>query len=159
MEIIDNYLEEPIFKSIENLLMGYDFPWYYNDFVANKKDLTDYFYLHYLFDEGNQKSGYFNDIASPILGRLRFNKILRAQVNCFQKKPEIVEHAFHTDREEPHKVALFYVNTNDGYTLFKNGKKVESVANRVIIFDGSLEHKSSAQTNTNIRVNVNINFQ
>ena len=159
MEIIDNYLEEPIFKSIESLLMGYDFPWYYNDFVASKKDFSDFFYTHLLFRNNNVTSSYFNDIVSPILGPLSFNKIIRAQINCFQKKPKITEHDFHVDQDIPHKVALFYVNTNNGYTLFKNGKKVESVANRVIIFDGSQEHKSAAQTDTNIRVNININFQ
>ena len=56
-------------------------------------------------------------------------------------------------------VALFYINTNNAYTLFRNGKKVKSVANRIIIFKGDQEHKSSAQTDTDIRVNVNINYR
>ena len=31
--------------------------------------------------------------------------------------------------------AIFSLNTCDGYTKFKDGTKVESVANRIVIFD------------------------
>ena len=159
MKIIDNYLQKPIFKNIENVLMGGNFPWYYSSSVAYAKDVNDYFYYHFLYNDNHQTSDYFNAIALPLLGNLKFKKILRIKVNAYQKKSKIVEHAFHVDKQEPHKVALFSVNTNNGYTLFKNGKKVESKANRAILFDGNEEHKSSSQTNTNVRVNININYE
>ena len=34
---------------------------------------------------------------------------------------------------------IYYINTNDGYTAFKDGDKVKSVANRIVLFQ-SMEH-------------------
>jgi len=53
---------------------------------------------------------------------------------------------------------LYSVNTNNGYTLFKDGKKVLSLANQAVVFDGKMSHSSVAQTDESIRVNININF-
>ena len=64
----------------------------------------------------------------------------------------------HTDTPQKHMVALFSINTNNGYTLFENGDKVASVENQLVLFDGSLKHCSVAQTDENIRVNININI-
>jgi len=69
---------------------------------------------------------------------------------------------FHTDVTNDYKnskTAVFYLNNNNGYTLFKKGKrKVESVANRIVIFDAKEEHTTVTQTDTNIRVVLNLNF-
>ena len=65
----------------------------------------------------------------------------------------------HRDFPKSHMVGLYSVNTNNGYTLFKDGTKVKSIENQMVIFDGKREHCSVAQTDTNVRVNVNINFQ
>lgn len=159
MKIIDNYLEKSIFEKIENILMGNNFPWFYSPHISDDKDVGDYFYFHKLYNENNQTSNFFNDIAIPLLGGLKFKKIIRIKINAYQKKLKILEHGFHTDYEEPHKVALFYLNTNNGYTLFKNGKKIESKANRILLFDGSQEHKSASQTDTNLRVTIVINYE
>ena len=63
----------------------------------------------------------------------------------------------HVDMPDPHTVALFSVNTNNGYTLFENGDKIASVENQLVIFDGSIKHCSVAQTDKNLRLNININ--
>ena len=64
----------------------------------------------------------------------------------------------HTDLPEKHQVALYSVNTNNGYTLFENGDKAPSVENQLVLFDGSLKHCSVAQTDENLRINININL-
>ena len=64
----------------------------------------------------------------------------------------------HVDQPTKHTVALFSVNTNNGYTLFENGEKVVSVENQLVMFDGSIRHCSVAQTDENLRVNININL-
>ena len=50
--------------------------------------------------------------------------------------------SFHTDfpPEWNHKTGIFYVNTCNGYTLFSDGTKVESIENRFVEFDSSIEH-------------------
>ena len=58
-----------------------------------------------------------------------------------------------------HTVALFSLNTNNGYTEFENGKKIKSEENSLVIFPGHLKHRSVNQTDENKRINLNINFK
>ena len=53
---------------------------------------------------------------------------------------------------------VFYINTCNGGTKFKNGPKVKSVANRVVIFDTNFEHAAVTCTDKQSRVVVNFNF-
>ena len=54
--------------------------------------------------------------------------------------------------------AILYINTNNGYTKFKKGGKVKSVANRMLIFDSQLEHAGVTCTDALRRVVVNFNY-
>ena len=65
----------------------------------------------------------------------------------------------HRDYAYPHQVALFALNTCNGYTYFEDTQeKVKSIENQLIIFDGTRNHCSVAQTDTNLRINLNINI-
>ena len=91
------------------------------------------------------------------------NKIIKAQIIAKQDGIiaglEFCKTAFHVDRYDSHMVGLYSVNTNNGYTLFEDGTKVESVENQMVIFDGKRKHCSVAQTDTKLRINININFR
>jgi len=54
--------------------------------------------------------------------------------------------------------AIFYINTNNGWTNFKNGDKVESVENRLVIFDSNLEHEGVTCTDEIRRLVINFNY-
>ena len=56
------------------------------------------------------------------------------------------------------KTAIFYINTNNGYTLFEDGTKVESVENRICIFPYYMKHTGTTCTDKNQRVVININY-
>ena len=57
-----------------------------------------------------------------------------------------------------HLVAIYYLNTCDGYTYFKGGTKVESIANRIIIFPSEVWHGGTSVTNADRRVVINFNY-
>ena len=158
MQIIKNFLDKNIFKNIQNILTENEFPWHYSDTVAYENDTSDFMFFHILYLDNNQRSPYLHDILMPILGKLNFNYLLRAKANLYTQKEKHIKTSFHTDSKEKHSVALFSVNTNDGYTLFKNGDKIPSVENQLIIFDGNMEHCSVAQTDEKLRINININI-
>jgi hypothetical protein len=42
--------------------------------------------------------------------------------------------------------------------MFENNLKVESVGNRMVMFDASKQHASTDCTNAKARVNINFNF-
>ena len=69
-------------------------------------------------------------------------KIYRIKANLRSKTIFHRKSLYHTDGPElgPHKTAILYMNTCNGYTKFKKGGKVKSVENRVVIFDSDLEH-------------------
>ena len=159
MKVISNFLKnKEVFKDIQSMLLGDNFPYYYNNKTAGPEDKSDYFFSHILYEKNNQKSNYFNQILMPILGSLNFNYLHRGKVNCYTKKHKPIKTGMHTDMEKNHTVALFSVNTNNGYTLFENGEKVVSVENQLVMFDGSIKHCSVAQTDENLRINININL-
>jgi hypothetical protein len=66
----------------------------------------------------------------------------------------------HRDFDEPHTVALYSLNNNNGFTYFEDTKeKIPSVENQLFLFDGLRRHCSVSQTNTKIRANININLK
>lgn len=160
MNIIKNFIEDPIkFKEMQNFLMSADIPWHYQKHVSSATDSHGFYFTHNLFNfEDNTTTKYFNSIASPILGRLHFNHILRVRVNCYVNHGMTVEHNWHVDGQEKHKVALLGINTCNGYTEFKNGEKFLSKENELVMFDGEVYHRSCTQTDTNLRINININY-
>jgi len=158
MKTIQNFLEKDIFNNIKNILLSNNFPWYYSQITGNKKDYSDSFFYHFLFHDDQQKSPHFNKVLMPIISKLNFNYLLRSKINFYTKKNKFIKTAFHLDYQEPHTVALFSINTNNGFTLFKNGNKVPSIENQLLIFDGQLEHCSVSQTDEKFRINININI-
>ena len=73
-----------------------------------------------------------------------------------------VFYPFHTDFTTlpvPFTTVVFYLNTNNGYTLFEDGTKVDSVANRMVMFNGNTKHTSASHTEGDrFRFVLNINF-
>ena len=55
-------------------------------------------------------------------------------------------------------VGLYSLNTCNGFTEFEDGDNADSIANSMIIFDGTLKHRSVSQTDENARINININY-
>ena len=78
--------------------------------------------------------------------------------NLFKNnKQKNKKHQKHFDFEFPHKGAILYLNTCDGYTWCQ-GEKVYSVANRVLLHDPSIPHYSTTTTTDHRRVIVNLNY-
>jgi len=55
-----------------------------------------------------------------------------------------------------YKTAIFYLNKNNGYTVFKD-KKIKSEENTLVDFDGQTLHKGISATD-NKKVIININY-
>ena len=54
--------------------------------------------------------------------------------------------------------ALYFVNDNDGVTIFNRKKTIKSKENRIILFDGSNKHHPTTPTNVNWRSTINIDY-
>ena len=50
------------------------------------------------------------------------------------------------------------MNTNNGYTRFEDGTKVESVANRMVTFPNQMMHTGTTTTDSEYRLVINLNY-
>jgi len=160
MKIIDNFLSEKAHTLISERVTGGFFPYLYSSGTATPDDKSYFMFNHALFWDNQPCTSSYDIITLlfPLMAKVEHSKLLRAKVNLYTKSNNQIVTGFHTDQDAEHKVLLYSVNSNNGYTLFKDGSKVPSVANQAVIFDGKLEHSSVTQTDENIRVNININF-
>ena len=68
---------------------------------------------------------------------------------------------YHTDWTFPgsiHRTAIYYCNTNNGFTEFETGEKFNSEFNRLVIFDGRIKHMGYTCTDQQTRVVLNVNY-
>jgi len=161
MKIIHNLLEPTVFKDIQNFIFkSHNFPLFYHNDVGIKGDISDFMFTHLFYINDKQNSDFMSFILNPILDKLKPKKLIRAKLNCYTKKEKHIKTSAHVDYKYPHKVALFSLNTCNGYTYFtKSKKKIYSVENDCVLFNGQLKHCSVNQTDENLRINININYK
>jgi hypothetical protein len=176
IKIEDNFLHHKDFTEIQNFMMSKDcslnkLPWFYNhlleyvdESMGEESDQFHFFHLFYL--AGTPQSPYMNDFT-PILQKIDPLSIWRIKANLFTRTANVIEFDFHTDLPDlantPEKMkqwttSIFYMNTNDGYTRFEDGTKVESVANRYVSFPSNLKHSGTTCSNEKTRVTINFNY-
>jgi hypothetical protein len=156
--VTDNFLELDKFTFLQkSLLEGENFPWYYNDFILYGDDKSKIQFTHTFFLNGDINSGLF-DLLIPVLDLIKPTKLLRVKANLGHKTYEHEIGGYHTDTNEPCKTAVLYMNTNNGYTMFKDGTKIVSLENRFIEFDSDMEHTGVSQTDTQVRCLINFNY-
>ena len=70
------------------------------------------------------------------------------------------EHKPHKDNAQARRWrgAIYCLNTCDGYTGFSDGTKIDSVENRLILFDSTQDHFSTSTSNAQARININVNY-
>ena len=177
-KVIDDFLPKEQFNRIKSLVVNnQSFPWFINNYVVTVGDqsfqdqdknwnwyMMNMIYEHPRFNgySYTYDSPYFNEIGS--LFAEEFSKVetfknwIRIKANLFPYTEEVKEHQAHYDYKFSHKAAVFSLNTCDGYTTMSNSDKVDSVENRVVIFNGSQYHKSSTTSNSKQRLNFNFNW-
>ena len=159
MEIIDNFLDQNDFEQILELHLGKQghLPWYYGGAVTGEDPTEEKHFSHMFYGFDQPVSEWMKQLL-PFKDKLGINSLVRIKSNLTTKTPEIIEHGFHRDVEFLCKTAVYYVNTCDGYTKFEDGSIVESVANRVVIFDSNMKHTGTTCTDTDARVVINFNY-
>ena len=171
-EVIDNFLDKEYFDELVALLVeeekgdGYDImPWYFRSSIAylkgHKKSVPssdNLFYMSHMFYEFNTPRSNLYEKIIPILEKLNMKCLIRVKGNFYPNTEILHEHQMHDDYDFSHSGAILSLNTCDGYTKFKDGTKIDSVANRILLFDSSEEHCSTTTTNVPARINININY-
>jgi len=161
MKIIDDFLPEEEFKVIQQYFLNDSFTWHLMPSIANKKQgLDQYQFVHTFFDVSKPYLQNYSNFLTPIFSKLKAKYILRVKANLRPRTTQGVLSDFHVDMPLNQQTAIFYLNTNNGYTKFKENDydDVPSVANRLLTFYGALQHCGCSATDSNYRIVLNINY-
>ena len=167
VQIFNNFLDQEVFLEIKKFIMSPRCQWRYVNYIAHKDGRdndNDGYFVHSFkdchpqtFEDRFPESPHFPLIAK-ILDKIQYRNILRIRSSLYPRRDVQKPDPFHVDYNFPHRVCIFYVNTNNGYTMFESGEKIPSVENQLATFDGSEKHCSVVQTDTPARYIVNINI-
>ena len=163
VKIEENFLDTNLFKNIQELFLSKQIPWMYGDILmeheldSNTSYLDNYQFGHMLYTYDQPVSNHFQQII-PILNSINLSSVCKIKVNMNPRTSKIVKHGFHVDVPFKCKTSILYLNTNDGFTLFEDGTKVESVMNRFVTFPHTLKHAGTTCTNAPFRMVINFNY-
>ena len=159
-KIIDNALSKDYFDELQKMIMSDTFPWFFADSVALKNEPDNHFYFtHTFYNSQRPNSDYFDKLLPLLNGDvLNIKAMIRIKANCYTQTHELVSHGVHADMEFKHKGAILYINKNNGFTVLHDGTKIESVPNRILLFDSSMPHNSTTCTDAKCRFNINFNY-
>ena len=130
-KVIPNFLKHYTITELERQINDVHFPWHYPQTEGEPDQYVNLLYYDHQF----------SNAMNPMLMR------------C------LPEQQWHTDWQlsTPNKTCVIYLNDNNGYTEFRDGKKILSVKNTAVIFDSNLEHRGVPSTD-NRRLVLNINY-
>ena len=112
-------------------------------------------FCHVFYAQWEPRSKFFS-ILKPILDKFEAISIVRIKGNLTMKTPERIDHGLHTDVDDC-ITSIYYVNSNDGYTMFDT-QKVESKGNRIVFFDADTVHSGTNSTDCKNRMVINFNY-
>ena len=166
IDVKDDFLPEKEFRELQKVIMGNQFPWYYNDSIVKDGDGLFQFghtFYHEAVGDGRSTSGVNSDhyfIIQPLLQSLNVKILRRAKANLNPANWWKRKGGHHVDYPDtpPLKTAIFYINTCNGYTEFKKVGKVKCVENRVVFFDNDLYHQGITCTNQKRKMVINFNY-
>jgi hypothetical protein len=163
--IYDNYLDVNDFLRLKNNLLSVEFPWFYNPFIDHaprQEGYTDhqdnFQFVHYFYEAYAATNNNIN-LLKPLIEKINPSTLIRIKANLLTRTECIRTNNFHTDFPfKKSKTAIFYVNSNNGKTLFKSGDEVDSIENRLVVFDCGLEHTGTSCTDEKVRCVINFNY-
>lgn len=170
MEVIDNFLSDVEFAALKSSITDRNFPWFYQDKIVSDQNavfedgedanMFNFQFYHMFYHDLSPRSSFYNDLA-PVLSRIAPKALVKVKANLTMSAHKRIYTGYHIDFDNTpknFKTAILYLNSNDGYTQFKTGEKIESVENRFVVFDTNKEHTGVSSTDTKGRYLLNFNY-
>lgn len=165
IEVYDNFLNYDDFLQIRNTLISDQFPWYYKcfiDYPPNVQEYVDYSnnfqFTHMFYDKYNSVSNH-TQLLVPLIEKINPSALIKIKANLLTRTDSLMKNMFHVDLNlNQSKTAVFYVNSNDGKTIFETGQEIESIENRLIVFNCDMKHTGTTCTNEKVRCVINLNY-
>ena len=166
-EIKDNFLNRNYFNELQSIVTGNTFAWYYQPYDTESYEPNNMMFAHMLYREGNVNSEwykFFKPIAHLISEIEPWSYLTRIKLNCYPNHSKKIIFNKHVDDESGRENmfnAVLHMNTCNGETILIDNKqeiKIKSRENKLIVFNNSIEHYGTSQTDTHLRILINFSF-
>ena len=167
VKVIDDFLPHDLYEELrDEIVFNDNFPLYVGDAVSHYKEHDEFsdenwnwYCTHQFYNRDKPMSGSCDRVLEIFEGALlNCRSLMRIKANFYPYTETLREHGKHADFDFPHYAAIYSLNTCNGFTRLSDGTKIDSVANRMLFFDGSTLHNSSTTTNAKGRYNINFNY-
>ena len=159
VKTFEKFLHDDDFYPLRDRLLSDDFNWFHREkqVAWDTQPFIDYF-THSIYNNHEITSDYYHLII-PFLKKMNVRAIISIRVNLVTMKHERVVSDFHIDYEyKDSKTAIYYLNTNNGYTEFEDGTKINCDENKLVVFNSQIKHRLASQTDKTKRVVINFNY-
>jgi hypothetical protein len=163
--VYKNFLPEPHFRVIYDLLMTEKIGWHYNDRVVTTA--RQFMFVHTFMHDGRLINPHFFEpiqaMLGPIQEKKRFIGVTRIKANLYTNQGEAIKHPAHfdippeADVSDKYCIGVYHVNECNGYTVVGD-RKIKSRENQLILFN-NVSHYGTVQTDTDTRVVINFNLR
>jgi hypothetical protein len=162
VDVYDNFLPIEEHQKLLALAASPQFPWFFNDSTLSEEDragqesMHDFQFVHSIF-AGHRQNSPFYDAFAPMIEKLAIKALVRIKLNCTTWMPTQELMGWHKDYEIVGPTSsIYYLNTNNGKTVYEDGTSVDSVANRLVTFPAHTKH--SGKTATDVKQRLVVNF-
>jgi len=156
-KVVDNFIDKGDLAVLKSVLESNSFPWYFEKkSVKDSNNKLDYHFGHNFYLNDNVSSDSLK-LLNPIIDKLKVNSLIRVKANLTMRSDKNLHTTPHIDQTFDCKVALYYLNTTNGPTTI-NDKKVDSIENRIVLFDSNIKHFFSTCTDQLTRTTINFNY-
>ena len=169
-KVFDDVLSKENLKHLQDIFFNEGMTWFYRDSTVHYSNDDDtYYFSHALFYNNEPTSGSFNTVFNFFKKILDIRSIIQIRANLTLNPNIELYTGWHTDTEPYNllngeevdfKTAIFYLNTNNGSTFLnkENTTEVKAIANRLLVFDGSILHRNKYTTDEKRRIIINFNY-
>ena len=165
IQVFDNFLSQQELEEFTSFVYEVDFPWYRQKSIVDVERQDNYppMLTHVVYDEDVPRSEAYDYVSNIFASKLKVFAWARIKFNLMLRDSKLEEHGYHIDLKNApvsdySKTALFYLNTNNGYTKFDTGEVISSIANRLVVFPSSIAHTGTSTTDSKDRVVLNMNY-
>lgn len=163
-KIIDKFLELSFFEKVFKEISSSEISWFYRAFdVSNglTKNKNGYF-NHTFYNNDEPMSALYFSFIKDILQKMNASTVMSVVANLCLRDIDCIESPYHVDRPYTNsKTAILYLTTCNAKTILKIDDKeipVESIENRLLVFNANIKHKVIYQTDKHKRYVINFNY-
>lgn len=150
--VFDNFLDKNEFNLIKQDIIDNkkNFPWFINEINNNLH------FIHTFYNEDGTNSKFFY-MLHPIIHRLTAKKFFRIKASLDPATEDHKVYSSHVDIKDC-ITGIYYINSNNGYTIFKDDDKIDSVENRMLLFNSNQEYSQISCTDEKAKYYIKFEY-